>query len=114
MFAYLYVCSIKVVTMSLQLMILLLASRLSLNAGLNDLEKQVAVLKIGLDKQVAELKQLKSITEIQNEKISLLNQANEDRSSAATSKSKLYDRCSSKSARTTVTAKLYLSKSTTR
>ena len=64
--------------MSLQLMILLLASRLSLNAGLNDLEKQVAVLKIELDKQVAELKQLKSITEIQNEKISSLNQANED------------------------------------
>ena len=64
--------------MNLQLIILLLASRLSLNAGLNDLEKQVASLRIKLDKQDAELQQLKSITEIQNEKISLLNEANEN------------------------------------
>ena len=64
--------------MNLQLIILLLASRLSLNAGLNDLEKQVASLRIKLDKQDAELQQLKSITEIQNEKISLLNETNED------------------------------------
>jgi len=64
--------------MNLHLMILLLASRLSLNAGLNDLEKQVAAFKIQLDKQGAELKQLKRINEFQNEKISLLNKANED------------------------------------
>ena len=63
--------------MNLQLIILLVASRLSLNAALNDLEKQVASLRINLDKQDAELKQLKRITEIQNEKISLLNELNE-------------------------------------
>ena len=64
--------------MNLQLIILLLASRLSLNAGLNDLEKQVASLRIKLDKLDVELKQLKSITEIQNKKINLLNESNED------------------------------------
>ena len=60
------------VRMNLQLIILLFASRLSLNAGLNDPGKQIAALQIKLDKQDAELKQLKSIADTQNEKIGLL------------------------------------------
>ena len=61
-----------------QFVILLIASGLSLNAGQNDLEKQIAALKIRLDRQDVELKELKGISEMQNEKISMLNELNEN------------------------------------
>ena len=64
--------------MYLQLIILLLAARLSLNAELNELEKQMIAFKLEMEKKDTELKQLKNITEIQNEKISLLNKLNTD------------------------------------
>lgn len=64
--------------MILQLIILLLVARLSLNAELAELEKQMAAFKLKMERQDTELKQLKNITEIQNEKISLLHKLNTD------------------------------------
>jgi len=61
-----------------QLIILLLTSKLVLNAELNELEKQVVALKIKIDKQDAEIIQLKSTNDVQNEKISLLNKLNKE------------------------------------
>ena len=60
----------------LQLIIFLMASLLSLSVGQNELDKQIAVLKIKIDRQDAELKQLKSNNDMQNEKLSVLNKLN--------------------------------------
>ena len=57
----------------LQLIIFLIASLLSLSVGQNELDKQIAALKIKIDRQDAELKQLKSNNDMQNEKLSVLN-----------------------------------------
>ena len=51
-----------------QFVIVLIASGLSLNAGQNELEKQIAALKIRLDRQDVELKGLKGINDVQNKK----------------------------------------------
>lgn len=62
----------------LQLIIFLIASLLSLSVGQNELDKQIAALKIKIDRQDAELKQLKSNNDMQNEKLSVLNKLNND------------------------------------
>ena len=57
-----------------QFVIVLIASELSLNAGQNELEKQIAVLKIRLDRQDVELKELKGIIDVQNKRFGVLNE----------------------------------------
>ena len=68
------------------IVIVLIALGLSLSAGENEsqndeLEKQIASLKIRLDRQDVELQKLKGITNVQNKQISILNNScklNED------------------------------------
>ena len=68
------------------IVIVLIALGLSLSAGQNEsqndeLEKQIASLKIRLDRQDVELQELKGITNVQNKQISILNNScelNED------------------------------------
>ena len=59
-----------------QLIILLIASGLSesLNAAQNELEKQIAALKIRLDRQDVELKELKGIIDVQNKRLNVLDE----------------------------------------
>ena len=66
-------------TLHVQLVIVItIASGLSLSAGQKELEKQIALLKIKLDRQDVELKELKNITSVQNKKLSILKKLNED------------------------------------
>ena len=66
-------------TLHVQFVIVItIASGLSLSLGQKELEKQIASLKIKLDRQDVELKELKNITSVQNKKLSILKKLNED------------------------------------